>query len=246
MRLRENQSKSIMNPQPNPGPSIPAVNTFTRRSFMKTSALTVGAVALLSQGKALGDGVSGNNSSTIPQINPPYGAGVKRTNPAPATAPTSVSPTFGVLEDYEFLTTVDSPCGVSACKQYDEVEYVANVTVKICGIAAGLTVSDTRHFVAFQVTSDPATGPSIHSWEVTSHGAASIQPSKGITTTGGSILIDETTYRLSLETERTACGANTVSVRARALLKNLATNEVTALEWTAERETVWQDCESSQ
>ena len=51
-----------MNPQPNPGPSIPAVNTFTRRSFMKTSALTVGAVALLSQGKALGDGVVDSSS----------------------------------------------------------------------------------------------------------------------------------------------------------------------------------------
>ena len=53
-----------MNQQTNPVQSTPAVSTFTRRSFMKTSALTVGAVALLSQGRALADG-GGNSSSML-------------------------------------------------------------------------------------------------------------------------------------------------------------------------------------
>lgn len=41
----------------------PAVNLFTRRTFMKTSALTVGAVALLSQGRALA--TEGGESSSV-------------------------------------------------------------------------------------------------------------------------------------------------------------------------------------
>jgi hypothetical protein len=56
-----------MNPQSNQSPTglsvgNPAVNLFTRRTFMKTSALTVGAVALLSQGRALA--VDGGDSSS--------------------------------------------------------------------------------------------------------------------------------------------------------------------------------------
>ncbi|MEI7912108.1 MAG: hypothetical protein WCK77_20945 [Verrucomicrobiota bacterium] len=39
------------------------MTTFTRRTFMKTTALTIGAVALLSQGRALADGGGGSSSS---------------------------------------------------------------------------------------------------------------------------------------------------------------------------------------
>lgn len=63
MRLHENQLETTTTTTPNPGPSNPTVNIFTRRSFMKTSALTVGAVALLSQGTALA--VEGAASSSI-------------------------------------------------------------------------------------------------------------------------------------------------------------------------------------
>jgi hypothetical protein len=54
-----------MNAKPDASDSAvetPAVKPFTRRTFMKTSALTIGAVAMLSQGKALGEG--NNLSST--------------------------------------------------------------------------------------------------------------------------------------------------------------------------------------
>ncbi|MEI7912105.1 MAG: twin-arginine translocation signal domain-containing protein [Verrucomicrobiota bacterium] len=39
------------------------MNLITRRTFMKTTALTIGAVALLSQGRALADGGGGSSSS---------------------------------------------------------------------------------------------------------------------------------------------------------------------------------------
>jgi hypothetical protein len=42
-----------------------AVNPFTRRTFMKTSALTVGAVTLLSKGTALAEAGAGSSSGTV-------------------------------------------------------------------------------------------------------------------------------------------------------------------------------------
>ncbi|MBN8460395.1 MAG: hypothetical protein J0M04_21410 [Verrucomicrobia bacterium] len=213
---------------------------------MKTSALTVGAVALLSQGKALGDGVGGNNSSTIPQINPPYGAGVKRTEPTANNPVNSVVENFGLGQNYQFVTTVVSPCAENACKQFDEVKYVCKVEALISGSVTGLSVAHSRNFIAFQVLTADQNSSVIYSWEVTSQGSASIQPKKREFTSGGTILIDEDTYRLSIESERTACGANTVGVKARAVLKNLSTNVVTPLAWTPERLTVWQTCDSGQ
>lgn len=45
-----------------------AVHPFTRRSFMKTTAFTVGAVAFLSQGKALAEGGSGSSGSSVSPV----------------------------------------------------------------------------------------------------------------------------------------------------------------------------------
>lgn len=52
----------------NPATESPTatLNMFTRRSFLKTTALTVGAVAILSQGRALAANGSGDKGSNIP------------------------------------------------------------------------------------------------------------------------------------------------------------------------------------
>lgn len=56
MRLRKKSIPSTMTPNPDQSESTtPAVTSFTRRTFLKTSALTVGAVAVLSQGRAMAD-----------------------------------------------------------------------------------------------------------------------------------------------------------------------------------------------
>ncbi|MEI7909672.1 MAG: twin-arginine translocation signal domain-containing protein [Verrucomicrobiota bacterium] len=51
------------------------MNLITRRTFMKTTALTIGAVALLSQGRALA--LEGGSSSSAPLV---YGSYVTPTH----------------------------------------------------------------------------------------------------------------------------------------------------------------------
>ncbi|MEI7909679.1 MAG: hypothetical protein WCK77_08600 [Verrucomicrobiota bacterium] len=213
---------------------------------MKTTALTIGAVALLSQGRALADGGGGgNSSSTIPPINPPYGAGLYKTEPLTAKPSTTKVVDFG---DFTFTTSIVSPCAALVCKVYDDdVKYTCKVVVthKHDGSETGWDATILRYFIAYQTgTSDNHV---IHSWEVKSDHGASIQPAAIVEVyRAGSVPLGETLYNIGIRTTRTAVGENTVAVNACAVLTRVSDGNVTALDSTADRQTVWNICNSDQ
>ncbi|MEI7912971.1 MAG: hypothetical protein WCK77_25400, partial [Verrucomicrobiota bacterium] len=124
---------------------------FTRRTFMKTTALTIGAVALLSQGRALADG---GGSSSVPWLMP----GIERFQPLSVLDfPDPLSKDVVDGEDNVIAIlrgSITSQQADFACRVRDAVEYLSTAELYhpdgVTKFPLGGEVSDARYFGAYR------------------------------------------------------------------------------------------------
>ncbi|MEI7912113.1 MAG: hypothetical protein WCK77_20970, partial [Verrucomicrobiota bacterium] len=211
---------------------------FTRRTFMKTTALTIGAVALLSQGRALADGDSGG-SSTL-SISFGIGEGVKRT--LPFSDFLSFSDRWSA---FDAAIKIESPLADATCILFDRITYSCTIRLwvkdSLDQFYPNSTITYDRYFIAWTDSHDL-----VRSAELLNGSDYSLQGQSTLTDWySDPATIEGIDYYIGIQTKTTAVGANTVAVKARGLVKRASTGEVTELNWSPERVTVWQICNRS-
>ncbi|MBN8460399.1 MAG: hypothetical protein J0M04_21430 [Verrucomicrobia bacterium] len=203
---------------------------------MKTTALTVGAVALLSQGKALGQG---EVSSTLTIVTGTKG--VVRTLPsAPPPSLTWNDPYTAFTALIEIISPLKDP---DTCRvPYDQIEYCCKLDLlhpQTNQILPNSSIAMNRYFIAWTdtldkvVTAETTTPNSTTTQQITQETYDWVTAPA---TLGG---ID---YYVGIQVKRTACGGNVVGVCARLRLKKKSNGQIINGNYSPARETAWQPC----
>jgi len=201
----------------------------TRRRFLKTSALSVGALTILSQGTALAESIS------IPQTDHT----LKRTAPdvTPLKKPNEYQ--GGIVG----TVTIESPIKNESCMGSDRVTYQCEIRLSLAShpedFLANTTVANQQYFVAWcgltgSIWSAHLKAP--HGFSTAPIGEQ--QPEW----TSQTINISGNDFHTGIQTDVQASGQNVVAVRARGLLKRVSDGHVMEMDWTEWRETVWNHC----
>jgi hypothetical protein len=202
---------------------------------MKTSALTIGAAAMLSQGLALA--TEENNESSLTIITGVRG--VVRVFP-----PTDFLPFSDPYNHFDVAIKIESPIADSfTCHfPYNHIAYSTTARFFAPGsndFFPNSTLTENRYFAAWTDSIGLVRSAETASSTSVANQVLNTQKISWMTIPAE---ISGVEFYVGIETERTACGANVVALKARALLKRKSDGQITELKWSPERETHWNPC----